>query len=559
MLRNRGRGIARVVLSAGLSCALALGGVPGMATLAWADNTPGNLTVDKAERQKGDVTYEAYRLFEGDVTSGKDGEEALSNIKWATGAKDVVEAAIKAYVEAGHAAYSGTTAQDAADYLKANLMGTGDAKVASSDSLAELLAERLAASELKPVAELTAGKTASLDDGYYLLVTKDTSLGNGAAGTSPIYTLAGGEDVIITEKVTPPTITKEVQEDSTGNWGRYADANYNQEVSYRLTATLPSNLVSFDTYHLEFVDYLSKGLSCDRDSVEVYVVHSDESEEDVTGSFTISYPNGGGVSQTTVYNEGQSVLTANCDDIKTLELKTVLSNTDKIEVRYKARLDSDSVMGVEGNPNQAKLVYSNNPTVSGDGETELVDPTVFTYQLNLHKLDRDAGAQGSLAGAKFTIQLTEADGDKDKASKEKYLQANGDLGSTAYEFTTDEDGNITVPRIDAGTYVIHEMEAPTGYLKTADVTVKITSTMPEGNDGKLTLAAEVGGNADAELTSDPNSTTGVVGVTIKDVKNVGMPQTGSAGFAALMVGGGSMVVLSLAVILRRSRSRDLQR
>lgn len=557
MFWNKGLGIARGATALGLSVALALGGVPALTNVAWADTTPGNVTIGKAEGQQGNVTYEVYQLFKGDVTSSDDGE-TLSNIDWgSTAARDAFADAAAAYEDAGHTGYDGSTAQDAADYIKANLTGDGDARVAASDSLAELLARELAKEGVTPTTEVAAGATASLADGYYLFVTKGSSLGKGAAGTSPIFTIVGGEDVNITEKVTPPTVTKEVREDSTGEWGRYADANKDQDLSYRLKATLPSNLASFTTYHLGFVDYLSQGLTYVEGSAKVYVVHADKTEEEVTNSFDISYAAGDDGTQAKVY-EGQSVLTVDCEDIKAIELKHDLATTDTIEVRYTAHLDGDSVIGSTGNPNQAKLVYSNNPNVSGDGETELVDPVVYTYQLSLHKKDKGAGEDVGLEGARFTLQVQTTDGTSDTASKNLYLQEDGSLASTAHEFVTDKNGNITVQRIDAGTYLLKEVAAPTGYQATADTTIAIKATMPKGEAGSLSLEATASGNDDVEVAS-AKADTGTVSVTISDVKNVGMPQTGSTGFVALMAGGGSMIVLSLAVMRRRSKSKGVER
>lgn len=561
MLGKRMRRIAKAATTVGLSAVLAFGGLPSLATMAWADETPGTLTINQTDDQKGDITYKVYKVFSGDVTTpkeGEEGQETLSNIKWANDAtKSAFDAAVEAYVAAdsAHAKYSGSTAQDAADYLKANLTTGGDSRIAGSGSLAELLARQLEQAEVEPTSNIKAGEAASLADGYYLVVSDDESLGNGAAGTSPIYTLAGGTAVTITEKVTPPTVNKEVQEDSSDAWGRYADANRDQTVSYRLTATLPSNLASFDSYHLEFVDHLSEGLTYDAKSAKVYVVHANGNEEEVTDSFTITSPATGDEVTSGVY-ENQTALTVNCANIKGLTLTGGLSSSDKVVVRYTAHLNENSVIGTPGNPNEVKLVYSNNPNVSGDGETELVDPVVYTYQLNVHKQDKDAGTDVGLAGAKFTIQVAQAN--SDTASRGLYLQEDGSLGSTAYEFTTDASGNISVPRIDEGTYVLHETSAPTGYSLTADTTVKITSTMPEGEDGTLSLAAEVTGNDDAKLSS-ADASSGTVIIAIKDVKNIGMPQTGSAGFAALMAGGTGMVVLSLAVILRRSRQKAGER
>lgn len=557
MFKGKRQGIARAACTVGLTTAIAVAGLPLAAVPAWA----GTITVSVNDTKSNEgLTYRAYQLFSGTVTE-VDGGEALKDAEWASGAEKVFGQVIKQYAgKDGHPDYNGTTARDAADYLEGQLGESDNTTVVDSDSLAGQLAAAMEGG-LTPSAEFKAG-TASKDlgEGYYLILTKsDDALKGHAAATAPVFALVGKKGLTVNEKASVPTIKKEVKEDSTGEYGRYADAQAGQAIDYRLTATLPKDLANYTTYQLKFVDYLSKGLTYDdKAGFKVKVIHAEEGKEDddITGSFKMTK-----VSETSpdadagdaVYKEGQQAYTFACGDLRDIKLAdgTGITKDDKIVLEYSAQFNKDAVVGTPGNPNEAKLVYSNNPHGQGTGTTELVDPVVYTYRLKLLKVDKTDNDK-TLAGAKFTIQLTAADDKDGMGSGDKYVQEDGSLSDTKHEFETDKDGTISVAGLDAGTYQIHETVAPVGYdLLTSDPVIKIDSN--HGAEGKLAVEVTKSGNSYSEASVEEDGTGGTVKVTMQDAKNVGMPQTGSTGFVALIAGGAALVAASLAALLRRNR------
>ncbi len=86
--------VAAKAIAAGLSFALAMGGVAAPATLAFASGT-GNITI--AKRADGDTTtMTGYQIFTADVADVQ-GVKVASNVAWANGSvKTIVENAIKA-------------------------------------------------------------------------------------------------------------------------------------------------------------------------------------------------------------------------------------------------------------------------------------------------------------------------------------------------------------------------------------------------------------------------------------------------------------------------------
>ena len=88
-----------------------------------------------------------------------------------------------------------------------------------------------------------------------------------------------------------------------------------------------------------------------------------------------------------------------------------------ITIKYYGQVDEDAVVGEEGNPNTAKVTYSNDPTQNGNGnntpdEPDSTTPTgdsadsttkTFITGIQLEKIDGDDTTK-KLANAKFTIK-----------------------------------------------------------------------------------------------------------------------------------------------------------
>ena len=56
-----------------------------------------------------------------------------------------------------------------------------------------------------------------------------------------------------------------------GEWQKDADHDFNDKVCFRLTGTLPENYATYTTYEYIFHDTMSKGLTFDPSSVEIYL------------------------------------------------------------------------------------------------------------------------------------------------------------------------------------------------------------------------------------------------------------------------------------------------
>ena len=501
----------------------------------------GQVTVNKTSAAD-TLSYKAFKLF--NATKNADG--SISDITWAN---DDVKAAVEGVIKAKDATYAGTTAQAAADWIAAKVTGTDATTIVASDSIANEIAR--AVDDLTTSVAVPAGESTELASGYWLIVANAdaTDGATDLTGTSPIFAVVGDDALTITPKTSTPTVDKTVKSDATDEFGKVADSQIGQVVEYKLVGTVASNIATYDTYSYTFTDTLSAGLELTgTNDVKVAI-----DGEDVTANADISWTG--------------NVLTVSFENL--LDAKTGITAASTVTVTYKAKLTAAAVIGGAGNDNTVTLTYSNNPNTDSTGTS--TPSTVRNYTYKLHLVKSDKATNEKLAGAKFTIQATGAD---DAASTNLYVQAEGTLGNTAYEFTTDANGVIDIAGLDAGTYTVKETQAPatgsddTSYKPLADFTFTITPGYGTATDAQALASLElaVANNAnviagldttdDNTLNADANSAVvlgdGQVNVTVANEKTIKMPLTGQQGIA-LAVGAGLVIVIASVVSLNRRR------
>ena len=578
------KNIARLAVTAGLTAALSFGGVMAPVTMAFA--AEGSTVTFSDTGYDKTSTYKGIQIFKATVTT-TDGAKTVSNIKWAS---DDAEAAVVAAIQEKDRFYNSENAQDAADWLSDNA-GT-DSKVAS-DNVLSSIAAKLDGKDGWQTTTAGSPSLSGLDAGYWLFLTATAGKPDGKSTdgfTSPVYAVIDGESTTtVTPKKDVPTVEKKVLDDAdavsddikgSDKWKDVADSQIGQEVNYKLTGTIASNYATFSTYAYKFTDVLSDGLDYVDGSVEVYAVNHD------------------------VYNkiEGSKYEVACANNTLTVDFKVdgtkkglkdvadVDANT-QIVVFYKAKLNSNAVIGNAandkkgGNPNTVKLEYSNNPYAAGTGET--LEDTVadFAFKLNLNKVDQ--GTEKGLAGAVFTIQSDDANTARQYvASKDAAGVVAGQLVTVAdaknlpdyVKFTSGEDGKITVPGLDAGSYKVTELRTPddTKYTKanpftftikadydeTAMKVTNLTAAVSESDKGRTDIAfGTLDGTAgDHTLTgvegTGTDAVAGEVTINVGNAKSVGLPITGLDGVTLTWVAGGAVLVIGVAHLIRSRREES---
>lgn len=351
---------------------------------------------------------------------------------------------------------------------------------------------------------VAAPGTVKFDDlalGYYLvqsdlgaLCSLDTTMPN----------------VTIKEKNSESTVDKQVQEDSTGDYGDHNDADIGQTVNFRTTIYVvdgdPKNYVLHDT--------MSAGLTFDPASVAVTI-----------GERTLAK------------NTDYTLVTSNLTDGCTFEVQFkdgVLKPNDVVEVAYSAEVNEYAVIGGTGNDNKTHLTYSDTPKSTGERLTK-----TYVWQFDVFKYAMRDGKEIPLAGAQFVLYKTVND-------EKFYAQvANGKItGWTddqkyATVFETPDNGKFVIAGLDADTYYLEEIKAPDGYNRLKEpVNVVITANIASGK----TVTATITYNETATGT-----------VRIENQTGVELPSTGGIGTTVFYVIGGLLMGVAVVLLVTRKK------
>lgn len=519
-----------------VALALSVVMVLAMSVFASADEPTYTITINDAVKGH---TYEAYQIFSGVLSGGK-----LTDIKWGNGVKQFT------YNEK-------TAAEDIAKSLTQENV-KDFAKVAGAN-----LTENTSGTY-----NGTEGKITGLSAGYYLVKDKDGSVGGQDTYTDYILKVAG--DVVVSPKTSVPTVEKKVKEnvksinddgketdtripsyEVPAKYNDVADYNIGDDVPFQLIGTMPSNIDSYEHYYYEFDDTLSEGLTYNGDAA----VKIDGKE--VTASITSS-----GTSLKVVLM-----------DVKGLDGVKVTKDSI-ITVDYTAKLNSAANIGLPGNKNEVKLVFSNNPNNSGDGtkkpddtgETPKDTVIVFTYELDTEKVDGTDNSK-KLKNAEFILsrKKTETDSEYAVVSDGKLVNWT-DNESEATKLVTGDDGLIKVAGLDDGTYYLEETKAPEGYNKlTGKVEIVITASTANGQAWTSEKPEDALKNLGVK-TKNPGATDYVAGTVdnnkgigkIEIANNIGstLPSTGGIGTTIFYVIGGILMVGAAVLLITKRRAEN---
>lgn len=392
----------------------------------------GSITVDNP---KGGVTYTAYKIFDVVYNTDKNAYSYTIALNPKSPWYDVV------------ATYDGVTLTPAA---------TGDVSIVtkndnfSAAKFSNLLHTNITGKSGIDLKAAEGKATATgLDLGYYLVVGANNALAN-LTTTNPSVTIHDKNDVPF-DKVDD----KESVE-------------IGEVVNYTINGKVPDT-TGFTSYEYTITDTMSEGLTFN-DDVKVYV-----GNVELTGNYTYEKV-GNGFKVT----------------IKVMDIQDKVSQP--IVVKYTATVNENAIAKIS--KNDAKLVYSNNPTDSKKHGELTDEETVYSAKIKIVKYhDALEDMNNRLQNAKFVLSKKVMEGEKEVVKYYKYDPINNavtwaDTRKDADVFVTTVNGEAEVRGLKNGTYYLIETEAPAGYNLLAEP-VKVEINGSDANVDSLTVTTNV--------------------------------------------------------------------
>lgn len=474
-----------------------------MAVPAFAAGETGTITINKAIPGE---TYKIYQIFKLESYDKESNAysytvvEAWKNFVTGSGAGAAyVTVDTNGYVtwkpdndnEAGHAAFA-----------KAALLYAQD-----NESIEEKESKTATGN-----GDTTTVTFTGLELGYYLV---DSSLGTLAilGSTDPNFT----KD----EKNEVPNVNKKVEEDSNHTYGDSNTADIGQEVTFQTTITVKGGARNY-VLHDEMTGLTFQSIT----SVQWKEADAYTKENGYTYK----------ASQSLAENTDYTLSTSDFDDDCTFEVSFQQSFLDKLDtgdqivVTYTATVNTDAIVGGNGNPNETHLTYG-----SKDWPTEDSETTTYTYSFDLVKTKSDNTV---LTGAEFKLYDEKTGGNEIALVKESVgtyrVATANEKNVTGFTSAVIEAGKVTIKGLDSGTYWLEETQQPNGYNKL---------------DGRQKVEIT---NANLTATMDGNTwTSGGVHV----VNNTGsqLPGTGGMGTTVFYVLGGALMAGAVVLLITKKR------
>lgn len=362
-------------------------------------------------------------------------------------------------------------------------------------------------------------------------------------------------NITITVKNEKPDMTKQVKDRTaeTETWGQDADYNVGDMIPYKITVDVPSNITKLKEFTLTDTPTNLK------DDINSVVVKCGETELTKNTNYTIS--------EDTTDGNGFKI-TFNTSKMATYAGKQLI-------ITYNAELLSSAVTTTDGNPNTAKLEYSNkilpdtddgsNPNKPGEPGKDSIEDNAIVYTFKLQVLKKAESKDGTpLANVEFDLYKEVPAGTTGAASADEVTAAGLDSNKTwlkinADSLKTNANGEVSQSGLANGTYYLVETKTAADYnLLKAPVEVVLnikytTNTKTEyytdKNGVKTLVKHEV---ETTEFTENSNTSTGIHTETIINKKGFTLPTTGGMGTIAITALG---VALAFAGVLIIGASR----
>ena len=331
--------------------------------------------------------------------------------------------------------------------------------------------------------------------------------------------------------------------------------------TFKLTATLASNVSSYKKYHITFVDTLESGKFSAISALTIKVDGTPVADvtgynASITGYAGDVAPTVDGFTQTIEFTPatGETFLPASL-------------NGKTVTIEFTATLGTGATIGMPGNENKVKLEYSNNPNDDQGGEegnTPEDKVKVFTYKLTVNKVEPDGSGTKAKTGANFTLYKevpTAAAGETQTGTLGSAIKADFDSSVKATALADDKyyvevgqktgdatGSTFSFNGVDDGNYVLVETTIPAGYNGWEAVAFEISAKHDKEADTP-TLTELKGG----DLVTGDFKGTGIITTDIENKQGSVLPSTGGIGTTIFYIVGAILVLGAGIVLVTRRR------
>ncbi len=455
--------------------------------------------------------YEVYQIFTCQYETAADGSTKMTDIKWGSNGTGK----------------QGEAVSDTILTELENASETDEAKLAVITKYVSLTTS--------PVETISNGGAYSGSAGYYLIKDKDTTIPSGETGTKFVV-MAAGNVTINPKSSTTPGFEKKIKDinDSTETtytgWQDSADYDIGDSIPFKLEGTVAEDYASYSTYYFAFHDKEENGLTFDGvDNVKVYV-----GDDLITTGYEV---------KTSGLDDGCTfeVVFNNLKDIKDSNETSIVNAGSKIRVEYTSTLNTGAVLGNQGNVNEAKLEYSNNPTGEQHGETTWDQVIAFTYKVVINKFNED---NKPLTGAKFKL--------------EKQLKDGSWKGISVVE-TAEDTTTFTFKGLDDGHYKLTEIETPKYYNSISPIEFDVAAVHKaawESKERTSVLDTLTGTKKTGEIEFTPDLSQGSLSSNVVNKPGTTLPETGGIGTTIFYIVGGVLVVGAAVALITKKRMKS---
>ena len=442
--------------------------------------------------------------------------------------------------------------------------------LSATDSISGTESTKTVTVELSDDEETKSVTFTGLEMGTYLIVTE-----NGLRVYTPVVvnlvpeydddedSETYGEWVLNAKEVdcksTSLTITKTVYDDETTSEVTQVNYSTADTLNYTIITDVPTYESNSISYTYKITDSLDEGLTLDEDSIRVYGIDSDTSDDLAThSSETEEITNSDGNYYTLTYTYD--------DDNKitgyTLEFSySEIADYEQIKVTYDAELNQDSSLVISdeenvdtedshilGNENTATLIYSNDPYESNSVEEISAEVVVYTYGIDITKISEDLDDDGNkvyLAGAEFELQDSDENALYFVLVDGVYYLAESTDDNATTTLVTASGGKLYIYGLDEGTYYLQETKAPEDYiLDTKAQTIVIKDSDP---NGLLDVEDET------TETGYSDSADGIYYMEVENITGFSLPLTGGVGSILFVLAGVVLIIIGIFIDKKKNK------